>query len=356
MKKIVVFGRGAYFKRKDMSAFEIVAFLDNAVLEEEYDDLYHCYAYNPRRWKEIPNYPIVCMSTSFIAMWKQLVELEVPENRIEFGVDIEPFFYEYEKVLFEKGYLLSGKTEIKYIDECNNRYNFSNERQFKEIIRSKFYLYKPEIELISKIGTIPVSRIYGGERGLPVDRKYIEKFLLANKGDICGTVMEIESDDYIKKYGESIDKKYILHVKGWGGKDVIQGNFETGEGLLENMVDCLICTQTLQYIFDLERAIDNIHKILRPNGVALITVPSIQHFPRIDNNDWCEYWSFTENSVKKLLANKFGEDAISVKSFGNVKVTTAFLEGLCAEELCENDFMYNDRDYPCVITARAKKR
>lgn len=102
------------------------------------------------------------------------------------------------------------------------------------------------------------------ERGKAVDRVYIEKFLEANLEDIRGTVMEIESDDYIKQFGGNrVTEEIILHVKGWGGKNVLKGNFETGEGLKEDMVDCLICTQTLQYIYDLRSAAHNICKILK---------------------------------------------------------------------------------------------
>ena len=60
-----------------------------------------------------------------------------------------------------------------------------------------------------------------------------------------------------------------MHVDGWG-KNVIKGNLESGEGIEENKYDCAIITQTLMFIYDFTSAVNNIYKMLKPGGVALI--------------------------------------------------------------------------------------
>ena len=47
----------------------------------------------------------------------------------------------------------------------------------------------------------PVSRNFGYDRGTPVDRYYIEKFLEENKADIRGSVLEIKDRNYTERFG-----------------------------------------------------------------------------------------------------------------------------------------------------------
>ena len=359
MKKVIIFGKGRYFNKKFVQGrYEIIAFLDNAVADRDYSNEFGCDIYNPGRWKCLPEYPIICMSVHFVEMWKQMVELGIPTARIFFAVSLSPFYYEYEKIMFSHGERIEAKNdELIYYDSDNQIYPFKTENEFYEIVRRKMQIKCPEINLFSEFKNNPISRTFGGERGKPVDRVYIEYFLQQNCIDIHGTVMEIESDDYIKRFGgDRVLKKIILHVKGWGGKNVIKGNFETGEGLYEHMVDCLICTQTLQYIYDLKKALHNIYKILKPDGVALITVPGIKPLSQFHEENWGEYWSFTKKSVKNLCVHEFGEEHVEVKTYGNVKTSAAFLYGLCKEDLKETDFDYNDEQFPFLITARVVKK
>ncbi len=359
MNKVIVFGRGRYFQKKYKGqAYEIAALLDNAVKEKEYSPKYGCSVYPPSAWRQLPEYPILCMSARFCEMWQQLVKLGVPESRIILGMGMEPYYYDYERILFSRGGQIQvAKEELTYVAPGQAARKFSSEKEFREIVRMLIKETHPELGAFDCFQANPLSRTFGSERGTAVDRVYIERFLEENAGDIRGSVMEIESDDYIRRFGGSrVSETWILHVKGWGGKNVIKGNFETGEGLRENMVDCLICTQTLQYIYDLPSAARHIYEILRPGGTALITVPGIKGLSQFHDENWGEQWSFTERSIARLLAEVFGEEQVEVRSWGNVRVAMAFLYGLCKEELREEDFTCDDRQFPFLITARAVKR
>ena len=60
--------------------------------------------------------------------------------------------------------------------------------------------------------TVPVSSVFGLDRGKPIDRYYIEKFLHQNSPSIKGVVMEIGEDVYSKQFGTGkIAKQEILH-------------------------------------------------------------------------------------------------------------------------------------------------
>ena len=47
----------------------------------------------------------------------------------------------------------------------------------------------------------PFDRRFGGARGRPLDRCYIEDFLLANSGDIAGRVLEVGDAGYTRRFG-----------------------------------------------------------------------------------------------------------------------------------------------------------
>ena len=223
------------------------------------------------------------------------------------------------------------------------------------LIREEFYKTNSAIQMLANLPVEPIGRDFGTSRGKAIDRFYIEKFLEANKNDIRGDVLEIADNEYTLRYGESrVATSYILHVNGWG-KNAIKGDLETGEGLSENRFDSLIITQTLMFIYDLKSAAANIYKIMKKDAVALITVAGISQISRYDADNWGSYWGFHEDALKKLFIPLFGEENVEISTYGNVKTAIAMLHGLCYEELKEDDFLIQDRDYPLILTVKLRK-
>src|SRR5215203_4909822 len=61
--------------------------------------------------------------------------------------------------------------------------------------------------------TRPISRNYGWERGTPIDRFYIDRFLTRHATDITGRVLEIGDDEYTRGYGaDRVTKSDVLHA------------------------------------------------------------------------------------------------------------------------------------------------
>ncbi|MBD5538267.1 MAG: class I SAM-dependent methyltransferase [Lachnospiraceae bacterium] len=357
MQEIIIFGRGKYFSAKAeeiQKQYKIVAFLDNAVKEEAFDSNYHCPIYNPKRLEAVSQYDILIVSSYFIDMWKQLKELCVQDDRIIFGNMIEPLWLGLETFAFSNGEKLSSAGSSLMYQNGSETYYFKSEQEFQNILRTVGKYRYPAISSVSSLPVMPVSRVFGSERGKAVDRYYIEKFLEDNQADIQGCCVEVGADVYTKRYGgNKVIESCVTHVEGYGNARKV--NFETGEGCHESMADCLICTQTLQYIYDVRTAMKNIYMILKPKGVALITVPGIKSLCLFDEDSWGENWSFTEKSMESLCRELGDKAAFFVRSYGNAKIATAYLYGICCEELCESDFAYQDRQYPFLITARIQK-
>ena len=359
MQKIFIFGRGQYFKEKYVTfktKYEICGFVDNAVESQEEDNFLHIPVYNPSKLRELPQYDIYCVAADFISMWLQLKSLGISEHRIKFGAMIEPLQAGIEKEAFSNGERIFAKNgKLSYSSSKYENVNISSVEDIKKIIRESVKNKNQDIAKIQVLSTNPVSKTFGSERGKAVDRYYIEKFLSSNSNVIHGTVLEVANNQYTKEFGgNNVEKSIVSHVKGWG-KNSILCNFETGEGVIENSVDCLICTQTLQYIFDLHSAIKNIYKMLKSGGTALITVPGIKPLCEYDNDNWGEYWSFTPKSIEKLCSVVCNKESFKVVQFGNVKTVTAYLYGLCVEDMKEEDFAEQDLQYPFIICAKISK-
>lgn len=146
----------------------------------------------------------------------------------------------------------------------------------------------------------------------------------------------------------------MLHVEGWGS-NVVKGNLETGEGIVEESFDTMIITQTLMCIYDVESAVQHIFKGLKKGGSALITVSGISQIAHYDDDNWGMFHSFYMSGLRRLFYPVFGRENVEIIHYGNVKTAMAFLYGATQEELSEEDFNFKDMDYPVIYGICVKK-
>lgn len=201
----------------------------------------------------------------------------------------------------------------------------------------------------------PISRQFGYDRGLPIDRYYIEKFLAYHAGDIQGRVLEIGDDSYTKQFGKNrVTARDVLHVKEGNPLATFVGDLTHAEQIPSDTFDCFILTQTLHLVYDFRLAMQTIYRILKPGGVVLLTVPGIS---QLATDEWASYWcwSFTSYSTQRLFEEFFPSERIQLEVHGNVLASIAFLEGVCADELTEEELDYKDSCYELLITVRAEK-
>ena len=202
----------------------------------------------------------------------------------------------------------------------------------------------------------PISINYGIERGTPIDRYYIAQFFEKYQHDIKGHVLDIGDNYYTKTYGKNnVVKSDILYpVKGNPAATII-GDLSTGKGIYQNTFDCIICIQTLQFIYDIKKAIFNAYKALKKDGVMLVTIPGIAKISFEDMNNWGEYWRITELCAKRIFQEIFPAENVTTLSYGNVYTSAAFLYGIAAEELSTDELNYYDNSFEMLVAVRAKK-
>ncbi|WP_336880098.1 methyltransferase domain-containing protein [Rhodococcus globerulus] len=199
----------------------------------------------------------------------------------------------------------------------------------------------------------PICREYGFERGRPIDRFYIENFLETNSHLITGSVLEIGERTYTEAFGEGVTRSDMLHVADVEDATYV-ADLTDAPNVPSNTYDCIILTQTLQMIFDTNAAVATLHRILKPGGVVLCTVPGISQIADpVWNSTW--YWSFTELAVNRLFDGPFPRESVDVRAFGNVLSATAFLHGMADRELKRQELNVFDPEYPVIVTVAARK-
>ena len=199
----------------------------------------------------------------------------------------------------------------------------------------------------------PVSRRFAMDRGTPIDRYYIEGFLRRNAALIRGDVMEIGGAHYAHQFGRALHSIAVLHATPGNPEATLVADLSCPDTLPASAVDCLICTQTLNFIFDVGRAVEGIARLLRPNGAALVTVSGISQISRHDMDRWGDYWRFTDAALRRLFAGRF--DA-RIEIHGNVAASVAFLEGVAVEELPDRAILDRvDPDYQLTLGVVARR-
>jgi glycosyltransferase involved in cell wall biosynthesis len=201
----------------------------------------------------------------------------------------------------------------------------------------------------------PISRTFGFDRGTPVDRYYVDRFLAENASDIRGRVLEVGDNAYTLRFGGArVERSDILHVDATNPRATFVGDLAQLEVLPATTFDCIVLTQTLHLVYDMRAAVATLHQALKLGGVLLMTTPGISP---VDRGEWGKtwYWSLTDLAVRSLLAERFRPGDIAVETHGNVFAATAFLYGLALEELGHVDLNVNDVGFPVIVAARAVK-
>jgi len=202
----------------------------------------------------------------------------------------------------------------------------------------------------------PISAEFGYDRGLPVDRFYVERFLAGRRRDIRGRVLEIGDDGYTRRFGgDDVTRRDVLHLHADQGGATIVADLAVADDIPSESFDCVILTQTLHLVYDVRAALRTAHRILRADGIVLATFPGISH---VSGDEWAARWcwAFTSLSATRLFHEVFPPGAVTVESHGNVLAATAFLHGIAADELAPDELGARDPRYEVLIAVRASKR
>jgi SAM-dependent methyltransferase len=186
-----------------------------------------------------------------------------------------------------------------------------------------------------------------------VDRYYIDRFLAEERDAIRGHVLEVMNADYTERFGAAVERRDVLDIDPGNQAATILADLSAADSVPSDLFDCFILTQTLQYIYDLKAAVEHAHRILRPGGTLLCTVPAISRIARLQLES--EYWRVTPAACSRLFGDVFAGGDVAVRGHGNVLTAVAFLVGMAVEELSQRELDRDDPCFPLVVTVRATK-
>lgn len=199
----------------------------------------------------------------------------------------------------------------------------------------------------------PLDDSNGGARGTTISRYYISKFLDYAYKKINSqehmTTYEVGDLRYSEEYYPNARHLLLDYTQ--------KQDLTKIETLPKSDVDVFICTQVYNFLFDVPAAIEGSKYVLKEGGALLCTVVgNVSQVIRGDMDDYGDYWRFTYLGIRRLMEQFFDNDKIEVISYGNAMATTAYLQGLCVEDLPDEKLLDElDPDYALVIGILARK-
>lgn len=205
--------------------------------------------------------------------------------------------------------------------------------------------------LVARFGDLgrlaPVTS-WGSERGLPVDRWYIERFLEQHRDRVTGRVLEVKSDQYASRLGAA--QVEVVDVDPTNPHATVVGDLGDPATLEPGRYDAAVVTQTLQFVADPAAAVRTLVAALRPGGTLLVTVPCLSR-----TCGPADLWRWTPAGLRALLGAAVPAAAeVQVAGLGNGLASRAFLFGLAAEDLAADALPVDDPDYPLLVGASVR--
>ena len=216
------------------------------------------------------------------------------------------------------------------------------------------------------VGRQPLSQAWGLERGLPIHRYYFTQFLEDSATAIRGHCLEFQKDSYACRFGgPSVTKSDILHLDHSVPNATIIAELTKYYENPDDCFDCIICTHELQYTFELDKAVSELYRILKPGGTLLVANPYINvcDAPPYESPPWIPFrrdgiviWRLTPEGLSAVLDKVFGGENVTIRTYGNSLTAAGGLRGLTAHEFTDSELNFHDPRFPVVVCARATKQ
>jgi hypothetical protein len=202
--------------------------------------------------------------------------------------------------------------------------------------------------------TSPFSDHYGYDRGQPIDRFYIERFLEDQGSAICGEVLEVGDPDYTRRFGgDRVTRSHVVDIDPRQRQATFIADLCVPGSLPASGFDCVILTQTLQLLSQQTVVLENLWASLRAGGALLVTVPCISRIER--KTPATDFWRYTPKGLELLIARSCPDANIVAEGRGNVLAAVAFLMGLAAQDLSEAELEKDDPFFPLLVCATVTK-
>lgn len=197
----------------------------------------------------------------------------------------------------------------------------------------------------------PFSTHFGFDRGTPVDRYYLHKFLDAHRPAITGDVLEVQSPGHALRYGSNLRHVHSVDINPRFSPTYLCDLSRASDVIPSEAYDCFLLPNTLQHVRDVEACLREVLRVIRPGGTILASAPGF--VPLIP--DGPDYWRLTGQGWTEMALRAWVDCDVEIGSNGNCLTATAAMLGLALEELDPSELEVNDPRYPVLVTLRCRK-
>jgi hypothetical protein len=200
--------------------------------------------------------------------------------------------------------------------------------------------------------TRPFSSSFGFERGTPIDRHYLHEFLSAHRDLITGDVLEVQTNDYTKRFGRGLTRSDTFDIVA-----DVHPTYTCDISHAEHVIptaayDCLLLPNALPHFRELDLALANVARIVRPGGAILASAAGLLPL----TGDVPDYWRFSPDGWREKLAAAWPGAVLEVAGHGNCLSAVGAQLGLALEELTAAELDVHDPRFPLVTTIRCRLR
>ena len=192
----------------------------------------------------------------------------------------------------------------------------------------------------------PFSDRFGFDRGTPVDRYYLHRFLDTHRDVIRGDVLEIQTAGFARRYGRDLGRVDSVDIAPDFRPTYLCDLAHSGDILPSSTYDCFLLPNTLQHLREPEAALAHARRVLKPGGVILASSAGLLPLTA----DVPDYWRLSEAGWRELAARVWPGCEVRVESHGNCLAATAAMLGLALEELSPAELDAQDPRYPVLLT------
>jgi peptidoglycan/xylan/chitin deacetylase (PgdA/CDA1 family)/glycosyltransferase involved in cell wall biosynthesis len=202
---------------------------------------------------------------------------------------------------------------------------------------------------------LPLSADWGYDRGTPIDRYYIERFLAAKADDVHGVVLEVQEGEYSRRFGgDRVAETDVIDITPDNARANLVSDLRRLDNVPSDRYDCIILTQTMHVIDDMRAVLAAAARVLKPGGALLATLPCTSRVC-LEYGEDGDFWRVTEAGARQIFSAVFPTEQLEIQSFGNVLTNVAFLQGLATHEISAEEFETHDPFHPLLVGVRAVK-
>jgi SAM-dependent methyltransferase len=199
---------------------------------------------------------------------------------------------------------------------------------------------------LARRGWLPLNRDFGRGRGLPVGRRYLERFLGRHAHRVRGVCLEFGDLRY-RHHFRGAERYEVFSVVPGPEVDHLGDIHDPPDGLF-GRYDWIVCTQVFQCVRRPDEAAAQLYRLLRPGGGLLFSVP----FFNVVTPDPEDFRRFTADGVRVTLEDA-GFVIEELESHGTFVTSVGALMGMASSDFPAEVWEQRDPQFPYTVTAVA---